>query len=108
MQNSWECLLDKGWVKTSLRDQAYKNCKDVGRIVDDVQVFGNKEKHMTELYEKKQNVLEKKALGIILINIFFSRANVVVLITYNVQKRSNTDMKKEEASIPIQTPRNRQ
>ena len=29
-------------------DQAYKNGRGVGRIVDDVQVFGNKEKHMTE------------------------------------------------------------
>ena len=29
-------------------DQAYKNCKCFGSIVDDVQVFGNKEKHITE------------------------------------------------------------
>ena len=30
-------------------DQEYMNCKGVGRIVDDVQVFGNKEKkHITE------------------------------------------------------------
>ena len=29
-------------------DQAFKNCKGVGRIVDDVQVFGNEKKHMTE------------------------------------------------------------
>ena len=35
-------------------DQAYKNCKGVGRIVDVVQVFGNKEKHVTELYEETE------------------------------------------------------
>ena len=48
--------MDKGWVNTSLRevDEAYKNCKGVRSIVDDVQVFYNKEKHMTELYEETE------------------------------------------------------
>ena len=35
-------------------DQAYKDCKSVGSIVDVVQVFDNKEKHMTELYEETE------------------------------------------------------
>ena len=33
-------------------DQAYNNCKGVGRTLDDVQVSGNEEKHMTELHEE--------------------------------------------------------
>ena len=54
--NSRECPLDKGWVKTFFRvsDQAYKNYKSVRSIVDDIQVFGNKEKHMTEWYEETE------------------------------------------------------
>ena len=35
-------------------DQAYKNCKGVGRIDNVVQVFGNEEKSMTELARRNR------------------------------------------------------
>ena len=42
--------------------QAYKNCKGIGRIVDDVQVFGNEEKQIWQNCMKKQNTLEKEGI----------------------------------------------
>ena len=57
-------------------DQAYKNCRGVVRIADDIQVFGNEETTYDRICMKKWNALEK-TLSIILINILL-RPNVVV------------------------------
>ena len=52
--------------------------QSVGSIVDVVQVFGNKEKHMTELYEETECTRKEGFSSIILINILLG-PNVVVL-----------------------------
>ena len=41
-------------ISEKMIEQAYKNCKGVGRVSDDVQVVGNEKKHMTELHEEKE------------------------------------------------------
>ena len=69
-------------------NQAYKNCKGVIRIADDVQVFDHEETTYDRICMKKRNALEKKALSIILLNVLLRR-HVTVLITYTVQKVSN-------------------
>ena len=56
---------------------------------------------------KKQNTLEKKALIIILINILL-RPNVVVFDYLYCSEGVKPDVKKEETSMQIQTPRNKQ
>ena len=82
-------------------DQACKNCRGFERIVDDVQVFGNARQHMTELNEEMEGTRKEG------ITHCFDKCFIKTKCC-NVQNGVKPDLKKEEASIQIQIPRNKQ